>query len=121
MQENMDMNIKSWQKEMETIEDPTVKASVESRRDAVRSNYELVKMYASEARHAYEPFLQGNRDIVKALSIDLSPAARSSLGKSMDKTAADGKTLKQKITAMQKALDNIAQGRSPIGTETASN
>ncbi len=52
MQENMDMNIKSWQKEMETIQDPTVKASVESRRDAVRSNYELVKMYASEARHA---------------------------------------------------------------------
>ncbi len=119
MQENMDMNIKSWQKEMETIQDPTVKASVESRRDAVRSNYELVKMYASEARHAYEPFLQGNRDIIKALSIDLSPAARSSLAKSMDKTAADGKTLKQKITAMQKALDNIAEGRSPIGTETA--
>ena len=119
MQENMDMNIKSWQKEMETIQDPTVKASVESRRDAVRSNYELVKMYASEARHAYEPFLQGNRDIIKALSIDLSPAARSSLGKAMDKTAADGKTLKQKITAMQKALDNIAQGRSPIGTEAA--
>ncbi len=54
-----------------------------------------------------------------ALSIDLSPAARSSLAKSMDKTAADGKTLKQKITAMQKALDNIAEGRSPIGTETA--
>ena len=114
MQENMTMNIKSWQKEMETIQDPTVKASVESRREAVRSNYELVKMYASEARHAYEPFLQGNRDIIKALSIDLSPAARSSLGKSMDKTAADGKTLKQKITAMQKALDNIAAGRSPM-------
>jgi hypothetical protein len=121
MQENMTMNIQAWQKEMETIQDPTVKASVESRREAVRTNYELVKMYASEARHAYEPFLQGNRDIIKALSIDLSPAARSSLGKSMDKTAADGKTLKQKITAMQKALDNIAQGRSPIGTESASN
>jgi hypothetical protein len=120
MQENMTMNIKSWQKEMETIQDPTVKASVESRREAVRTNYELVKMYASEARHAYEPFLQGNRDIIKALSIDLSPAARSSLGKAMDKTAADGKTLKQKIAAMQKALTNIAQGQSPVKNTTAS-
>jgi hypothetical protein len=120
MQENMTMNIKSWQKEMETIQDPTVKASVESRREAVRTNYELVKMYASEARHAYEPFLQGNRDIIKALSIDLSPAARASLGKSMDKTAADGKTLKQKISAMQKAMDNIAQGQSPIQNASAS-
>jgi hypothetical protein len=119
MQENMDMNIKSWQKEMETIQDPTVKASVESRRDAVRANYELVKMYASEARQAYEPFLQGNRDIIKALSIDLSPAARSNLGQAMDKTAVDGKTLKQKIAAMQKALDNIAQGQSPTGNPAA--
>ena len=120
MQENMTMNIQSWQKEMETIQDPTVKASVESRREAVRTNYELVKMYASEARHAYEPFLQGNRDIIKALSIDLSPAARSSLAGSMDKTAADGKTLKQKIAAMQKAMDNIAQGRSPVENASAS-
>ena len=120
MQENMTMNIKSWQKEMETIQDPTIKASVESRREAVRTNYEPVKMYAQDARNAYEPFLQGNRDIVKALSIDLSPAARSSLGPAMDKTAADGKTLKQKIAAMQKALDNIAQGQSPSGNATAS-
>jgi len=120
MQENMTMNIKAWQKEMETIEDPEIKASVESRREAVKTNYELVKMYASEARHAYEPFLQGNRDIIKALSIDLSPAARSSLAPSMDKTVADGKTLKQKIAAMQKALDNIAQGQSPVENTSAS-
>jgi hypothetical protein len=120
MQENMTMNIKAWQKEMETIKDPEIKASVEDRRAAVATNYELLKMYASEARHAYEPFLQDNRDIVKALSIDLSPAARSSLGKAMDKTATDGKTLKQKIAAMQKAMDNIAQGQSPVENTTAS-
>ena len=119
MRENMDMNIKSWQKEMETIQDPAIKASVESRRDAVRENYATVKMYAQDARKAYEPFLQGHRDIIKALSIDLSPAARSNLGTAMDKTAADGKTLKQKIAAMQRALDNIAQGQSPTGNAAA--
>ena len=117
MQENMTMNIRSWQKEVEEIEDPTIKASVESRREAVRTNYELVKMYPAEARNAYEPFLKGNQDIVKALSIDLSPAARSTLAASMDKTVADGNTLKQKIAAMQKALDNIAQGQSPVANE----
>jgi len=118
MDENMTMNIKSWQKEMDTIQDPTVKASVESRRDAVKSNYSALKMYAQDARKAYEPFLKDNQDIVKALSIDLSPAARTSLGPSMDKAAADGRTLKQKIAAMQRAMDNIAQGLPPTGNAT---
>jgi len=113
MNENMTMNIKAWQKEMETINDPTVQASLEKRRDAVQTNYATLKTYAQDARKAYEPFLKDNEDIVKALSMDLSPAGRTGLAPAMDKTVADGKTLKQKIAAMQHAMDNIAQGRPP--------
>jgi hypothetical protein len=115
MDENMEMNIITWQKEMEDIQDPQVKASVESRREAVQSNYQQVKMYAQDARNAYEPFMRGNQDIIKALSIDLSPANVSNLGPAMDRTAADGKALKAKITAMQQAMENIARGQPPIG------
>lgn len=120
MQDNMDMNTMNWQKEMDSIEDPAVKSSVESRREAVRTNYDQLKMYAQDARNAYEPFLKDNQDIVKALSMNLSPAAVSSLTASMDKTSADGKTLKQKIAAMQRAMDNMAKGQPPIGNAAAS-
>jgi hypothetical protein len=115
MEENMDMNIITWQKEMDQIQDPEVKASVESRREAVRSNYQQVKMYAQDTRNAYEPFMKGNQDIIKALSMNLSPANVSTLGSAMDRTAANGKTLKDKIAAMQRAMDNIAKGQPPIG------
>ena len=115
MQDHMDTNVMSWQKEMDQIQDPTVKASVEQRKEAVKSNYDQLKMYAQDARAAYEPFLKDNQDIVQALKINLSPAAVNNLSASMDKANADGKALKEKIAAMQRAMDNIAKGQPPIG------
>jgi hypothetical protein len=119
LKENMDNNKLSWQKEMDSISDPTVKATAESRKAAVASNYDQLKMYAQDARRAFDTYLKGNQDIVKALQLNLSPAAVSDLSKSMEKTSADGAALKQKIAAMQHAMDNIAKGQAPIGSTAA--
>jgi hypothetical protein len=115
MKEQSDAHIQAWQEEMKTIKDPTIKASVESRRDAVSTNFKLIQMYAEDARKAYEPFLQGNKDIVQALSIDLTPAAVSGLRASIDGVMAKGKALDDKLWSMEHALDNIANGLSPLG------
>jgi len=115
LQENMEMNKLNWQKEMDAISDPTVKATAENRKAAVAANYDQMKTYAQDARGAFDTYLKGNQDIVKALQLNLSPGAVSDLGKSMDKTTADGNTLKQKIAAMQRAMENIAKGQAPTG------
>ena len=115
MREEADAHVKQWQKEMESVKDPMIRASLESRRDAVKTNFKLVKMYADDARKAYEPCLRRNKEIVQALSIDLSPAAITSLGPAIDSVMADGNTMKMKLAAMQHALNNIANGVSPIG------
>jgi hypothetical protein len=107
--------IRSWQEEMKTIKDPMIKASLEERRNAVSTNFKLLQMYAEDARKAYDPFLSASKQMVQALSIDLSPAAISSLSDAMDRVTADGAALKQKIALMQHALDNMAQGLSAIG------
>jgi hypothetical protein len=114
MKDESDAHVKAWEKEMESISDPQIKSILESRREAVRANYQYVRMYADDARKAYEPFLKGNQQLVQALSIDLSPAGVSSLAPSMDKVLADGQTLKQKIQALQRALMNIGNGVSPL-------
>jgi Protein of unknown function (DUF2959) len=115
MKEEADAHVKAWQTEMETIQDPQIKSTMESRRLAVKSNFQAVQMYADDARKAYEPFLKGNQQLVQAFSIDLSPAAVASLAPSIDKTLADGQMLKQRIEALQRALANIANGVSPLG------
>jgi hypothetical protein len=115
LREEADAHVKAWQKEMESVKDPMIRAGLEERRDAVRTNFRLVQLYAQDARKAYEPCLRRNKEIVQALSIDLSPAAIVSLGPAIDSVMADGDTLKMKLAAMQHALNNIANGVSPIG------
>jgi hypothetical protein len=115
MREEADAHVKQWQKEMASVNDPMIRASLESRRDAVKTNFKLVQMYADDARKAYEPYLRRSKEIVQALSIDLSPAAVKSLGPAIDSVMADGDALRLKLAAMQHALDNIANGVSPIG------
>jgi hypothetical protein len=115
LQQNVDANMAKWQKEMETVQDPSIRSSVESRRDAVRSNYSTIQTYAQDARKAFDPFLRENKEIVQALSVDLSPAAVSGLSATMDRAAADGKAVKQKISALERAMDNIAKGVGPSG------
>ena len=104
-----------WQEKTKDITDPTIKASMEKRRDAVRTNFRLIRMYAEDARKAYGPFLAGNKELVKALSIDLSPAGMSSLAPALDVVMANGQALKERIAAIQNALNNIAEGKSAIG------
>src|SRR4051794_28509359 len=116
MKDEQEAHIRAWQKEMESITDPTIKSSLESRKSAARSNFALVRLYADDVRKAYDPFLLRNKEMVQALSIDLSPAGINSLSPAMDKITADGAALKQKLAAMQHAMDNIANGVSPIGT-----
>jgi hypothetical protein len=110
-------HIKQWEKEMETINDPQIKSTLQDRQKAVRTNFKLVQMYAEDARKRFAPFLNGNKELVKALSIDLSPAAVAALGSSMDKVDADGRNLDERLMALQRGLDNIANGVSPLGLE----
>jgi len=115
MKEQSDEHIRAWQEEMASITDPTIKASLQSRRDAVKSNFSLIQMYYQDVRKAYEPFLSRNKQMVQALSIDLAPATVASLSESMDRVTTDGIALQQKIALMQNALNNVANGLSPIG------
>ena len=115
MDENIDSTIQAWQKEMESVQDPQVKATLEARKEAVRTNYAQVRRYADDARSAYQPFLQDNKDIAKALSMDLSPANVNALAPKMEQAKASGAALKQQLAAMQQALTNIERGMPPGG------
>src|SRR6185436_13298702 len=49
MKTNREEFVSTWQREMEKIEDPQIKASVEARQKAVRDNAEQVRASAAEA------------------------------------------------------------------------
>ena len=108
-------HIQAWETEVAQLKDPAIKATMEQRRAALPSNYKLLMMYADDVRKAYGPFLTGNKDVVQALSLDISPAAIASLSPAIDGVLLNGKQLQEKLALMQIALNNMANGVSPIG------
>ena len=116
MRERVHEYTTQWEKEIDTMKDPTIRAGLTQRREAVRENFDKVKNSAQAAREAYQPYLAGLKEIQKALAIDLTPANATALKPAIEKTRRQGDTLKQKLAAMQAELDNIVKGTSPTGT-----
>jgi|RhiMethySRZTD1v2_1073278.scaffolds.fasta_scaffold806765_1 chromosome segregation ATPase len=116
MRKNVNAYVERWQKEMETMNDPTLRASLEQRRQAVSANFGRVQEAAQGVREAYQPFLAQLKELQRALAVDLSPAAIPGMRPSMDKAKTQASTLKQKISALSSELDRISAGLSPSGT-----
>jgi hypothetical protein len=85
---------------------------MEDRRNAVDANYAKVSASAQNVKDAYDPFIADHRAIMQALGVNLSQATLASLKPVLDRTHADGKTLKAKIAVFQTDLDNIERGGS---------
>ena len=105
-----------WEKEMESISSPELRASAEQRRTQVRQNFDAVSQAARDAKAAYEPFMQDLTDIQKALALDLTPAGVQAVRPTMDRVNADATTLNSKLDALIAALDRVSAGITPAGT-----
>jgi Protein of unknown function (DUF2959) len=115
MRERQAAYLGKWQKEMETLQDPSLRSTLEQRREAVRASYERVRAAGQAVREAYDPFMANLQEIRKSLSIDLTPQTVDGARPAIGAAKADGPTLKQKIAALQAELDAIQSGPSPGG------
>ena len=112
--------VSKWQAEMDEIDDATITASMQSRRAAVKANFDKVKEAGQKARDAYTPFMERLRRIQKAIQIDMTPAAVTSMKPAMDEAHKDGENLKAALAAMQSELDSIRNGMSAAPSPTPS-
>jgi len=110
MRARMQEYVSRWQNEIDKMEDPTIRAGLTERREAVRQNFDKVRSAGQEARAAYDPYLKQLHEIQRALKIDLTPQQVTALKPVFAESRKNGETLKQKLSAMQAELDNISGG-----------
>jgi len=107
MRDNSQQYMVTWEREVQEISDPNMKASSEQRREAVRAHYDDVAKAAQGVRDAYAPFVKTLQDIKKTLSLDLSPAALPAIEPAKANAHQEGETLNQRINALIAELDKI--------------
>ncbi len=113
MQARRDEYITQWQRELETIENPEVKAALIERKKKVAANYDKIATDVSAVRDDYDPFVKNLEEIEKALTLDLNSAGVAALKQPLDQARVDGVRLQASIATLQGELNAIIGRMSP--------
>ena len=112
MRENGREYVAKWEKEMDQISSPELRAGAADRRQKVKAHYDEVVNVGRSVREAYQPFLKDLQDIQRALANDLTPGGVSAAQAAITKAKAEGATLNERIDALIAKLDEISGGMS---------
>lgn len=96
-----------WEAMTTEIDNPTIRASAEARRQRLRDAHERIITSSEQLRDSYEPLMKDLQDVRKFLGGDLSKQSVSLLGDVSTKSQADGAIVKQKIDTIVDELDRI--------------
>lgn len=105
-----------WGKEIETIQNPQVRAESAKRRSETMRSYQQIEGPAREAAAAYDPLLRDLRDIRSHLKQDLTARGIAGARGFVSTATQDAAALQQKIDAVVGELDRIA---SELNTQAA--
>lgn len=121
MQERWQDYVATWEREMDMVSSPELRAGAAERRETVRANYDRLRDAARELRTAYDPFVRQLRDIERALALDLTPAGVEATKPAFENARETGATLQEKIDTFVAELDKVRTRRTaqPTGEEPA--
>ena len=101
-----------WEKEMDQVTSPELRAGAAERRQKVKDNYEEIVAAGRSVRDSYQPFLKSLQDIERALASDLTPAGVDAARAAIDKAKADSVVLNERLDAVIAELDEVSGGIS---------
>jgi hypothetical protein len=119
MKENGRAYVAKWEKEMDQVSNPELRAGAAARRQKIKANYESILASGRSVRDAYQPFLKDLQDIQRALASDLTPGGVSAAAPAIDKTKSEGMALNERIDALIAKLDDVSSGMDMEGAPAA--
>jgi len=114
MRERWREYIDSWEKEIDVLTTPELRARAAERRQAVRANYGRLRDMARAMDDAYQPFLGYLRDIQRALSLDLTPAGVQAAQPAFELARKSGADLKTQIAEFIAEIDRVMAVSPPV-------
>lgn len=96
-----------WDRRASEINDANVRAAVEAERERRHATYEKIRVDTQQVRDSYEPFIRNLQEVRKFLDGDLSRESASMLGDFQRRAQERGTTVKQKVAALIRDLDEL--------------
>jgi len=105
--ESQEAYIKKWQAELDTVQDPAVRASLQQRKEKIASAFSQIQADAAAVRDLYIPLLNQTSEIQRLLALDLTPAGVNAMKPALDAAKANAVALNSKIAALRGTLVSI--------------
>jgi hypothetical protein len=96
-----------WAKEIETIENPQVRAQSMKRREEAMKSYQGIEKPAQDAAAAYDPLLADLQDIQTLLNQDLTAQGIAGAKEFVAKAAQDAAALQQRLDTVIAEIDRV--------------
>ena len=96
-----------WENRMMDVDNPTIRASVEAKRNKLRASHERIVTASHQARDAYDPLMKDLQDVKKFMASDPSKANAALVVDVQKNAVANGATVKSKIDTIVAELDAI--------------
>lgn len=113
MNSRRDAYLGSWQKQAKSVNNPEIKALMESRREQVERIFDSSKPSREAARDAFGPFLTSLQDIDKMLSFDLSASGVESAASFSQSAVTNGQSVLAGLDASLASLTEVRDQISP--------
>lgn len=107
MKANADEYYAAWSKNLEKVQDPELRKSLEERRAGAKKLYDELSAAVDEARAAYEPFTQDLEELKTVLPLDLTPNGIEVLAGKFESTKAHGETVIEKVDVVVDKIQEI--------------
>ena len=111
----------SWEKEMDQVSSPELRAGASDRRAKVKQDFDKLSATARSGADAYRPYLRNLQEIQIALASDLTPAGVDSAKPVIQKAKADGEALQQRIDDFIAQIDEVSGSMSGGNRPAAAN
>jgi len=105
--------LKQWQASQSQIQNESLKAASQARRDELMPKIEAIKTSLGSAKDAFGPFMQDLKDLNLYLANNLNPQGIAGASELMTKSTEAGGTVKTSIQAGQAAIKDLAGAISP--------
>ena len=103
----------SWQSEIDSIANPSIKKSSAKRLATVQKQYDAVIKELQPLPPLFSPMMSDLDDLSKALGTDLTPAGIKTLAKSMDKTMKAVTKFQAPVVKAKAAIDKMSASLAP--------
>jgi hypothetical protein len=104
---------KQWEKQLQTVQNPDIRAAADAQKAKLQETFARIKPLAQQAKADFEPFSNDCHDLQKVLNNDLTVTGVDAAKSLIDKTVTHGQAVQKSLDKLMSEMNSISAAITP--------